>query len=143
MKSIDFSAQMLVEHEHSAANYKTIYLEGEKKVFMCKQCPNEFFDDIEFKVGIENGQFCSSQNISTEIIFFGTQQHIISHKQDEMIKFKCGKCGLQLKDSITFAEHRELHEHLPENHCPICKRDMKSNKNLRSHVKSCNVSHLN
>lgn len=60
-----------------------------------------------------------------------------------MIKFKCGKCGLQLKDSITFAEHRELHEHLPENHCPICKRDMKSNKNLRSHVKSCNVSHLN
>lgn len=43
---------MLIEHEHSAAHYKTIYLEDKKRVFMCKRCPMECFDESELKVEI-------------------------------------------------------------------------------------------
>lgn len=61
------------------------------------------------------------------------------HKQQEN-KFKCEKCGLDLKEGKSLLNHSELHQPLAEYQCVICKKISRSRKGLYFHMNSVHVN---
>lgn len=60
--------------------------------------------------------------------------HLKQHREEEE-KFKCGICGLDLKEQIALDDHTDLHKNLSSLQCALCHKEFKQKGALVRHMR--------